>query len=167
MTLREAIEERIGIKAKIGSGNAFVYCGEITEDLPEIMDRIADEMFAKYQKKVASERAYMDRFEHVWATKFENRVKDFHKKIRKLPMDEVEKKHKKFLKEFEEDKAADRKAHEKTIAYISKIIEEWTRFTERKVKEIYPSLEEGEIIIFKGKESGKYWTFEEYEEDNR
>lgn len=169
MKLREAIEERKGQMAKIGSGCGFVYCGEITDDLCEVLDRLSDEELSRINDRLRKLQTHMSRFDHIWAQKLESMMDEFYKTVRtnKMPIDMVEQKHKKLMEKYEKEKDFDKKTTERGISQLTKIIEEWTKFPERKVKEIYPSIEQGEIIIFKGQESGKYWMYEEYEEENR
>ena len=167
MTLKEVINERIGEFAKIGSGNSFIWCGQITDDLPAVMDRLSIDELAKLQDRLKKLNSHMSRFEHIWSLKLESRMRDFNRNVRekKWSMDLIHEKHKKVLAKFEAEKAADRRATEKGIYQLTKAINEFTPFTKRKVKEIYPSLEKGNIIIFKGSENGRYWLYEEAENE--
>ena len=169
MTLKEVIKERTGQMAKIGSGNSFVYCGEITENLPELLDRLSDDEFTRVSDRLRRLNNYLSRFDHLWACKLEHKMDEFYKSVhsKHLPIDMVQQKHKKLLEKFEKEKATDLRLTRNGIDLYSRRLEEWEKFTDRKVKEIYPSFEEGIIIIFEGEESGRYWSYEEYEEENR
>lgn len=169
MKLKEALAERKGQMAKIGSGNSFVYCGVITDDLCELLEKMSDDEYKRISDRLRKFEIHKNRFDHIWSNKLETMTDEFYKNVhaKHLPIDMVEQKHKKLMEKYEKEKAVDRRLTESNISHLTKIIAEWSSFTERKVKEIYPSLEQGEIIIFKGYESGRYWTYEEYEEDNR
>ena len=169
MKLREAIEERKGQMAKIGSGCGFVYCGEITDELCELLEKLSENEIAKSKDRLKKLEMHLSRFDHIWAQKLENQMDEFYRTVhsKKMPIDMVEQKHKKLLEKYEKEKVVDLRTTQKGISQINKMLDEWTAFPEREVKEIYPSLEQGEIIIFKGQESGKYWMYEEYEEGNR
>lgn len=169
MTLKEAIEERKGQKVKIGSGNGFIFCGEITDDLPVLIDKLSEEEYSRITDRLKKLNNYLSRFEHFWNWKLENKMDEFYKNVhsKNLPIDMIQQKHKKLLDQFEKAKAKDMRTTQNGIALLNKRISEWKPFTGRKVKEIYPSLEGGEIIIFKGYESGKYWMYEEFEEDKK
>ena len=47
MKLKEALAERKGQMAKIGSGNSFVYCGVITDDLCELLEKMSNDEYKR------------------------------------------------------------------------------------------------------------------------
>lgn len=168
MTLKEVLEKHMGEMAKIGSGNSFVYCGRIDEYLPELLDSMTVDEHDRLMDRLRKFETHIDRYERIWAQKLESIMDVFYKTVhtKHWSMDVIEEKHKKLLERYEADKADDLRSTQRNIDIINKTLERWTKYTEREVKEIYPSLEKGIIIIFKGRENGRYWTYEEYKEVN-
>lgn len=165
MGLKEALKDYKGKNVKLGSSASFVYCGEVTDDINKLLDDLAQQELMRIVKRCQSLQSARARHDELWNQRLERRTDEFYKLAHKSywTMDQMSLKHKRMIEKFEKEKAHDLMVIERNLRTLPKQIETWKSYTERKVREIYPSLlEDATIIIFEGEERGNYWTVEEY-----
>lgn len=163
MKLREALSNHIGEYVKLGAACSHIYCGIAGHDIFEIVEKLSD-MELKKKKKARERNNRMGhiKFQRKWAEKLNTGLRRLktQAQINGWTKEECDAKTKAFITAYERDKEYARKRSEGDTA---EDLEAWVGFLDRTVKEIYPSIEKGIVIIFEGNEMGRYWTYDEYE----
>lgn len=165
MTLKETLKTYKGKTVKLGSGNAFVYCGEVTDDICDELDKMAEQELKRIIKRSKSLQSARARHDEIWNLKLIRRTEDFYRMAnhQHWTIDQMGLKHKRMIEQFDAEKAHDLMVIDRNLQALPEQIATWKSYTKRKVKETYPSfLEDATIIIFEGEERGNYWTVEEY-----
>lgn len=165
MKLREAINSHKGDRVKIGSSSSFVFCGLVDDGITKNLEEIAQyEMQRKLKSYELRTRKSRAAFIHLWAHKMNDGLRKLRLQSNqeKWTPAEHEAKVAEYIKEFEARKQEDKERRESGQA-AREHLASWVDFLDRRVKEIYPSLEGGFIILIEGHEVGEYWTYEEYE----
>ena len=167
MTVREALEQYKGVTIKLGSGNGFVYCAPCDENTPKTIEDMSKKEVKKLKARARNELRKKCEALNSFTEKWDGELRA------RLDRHDLNTKYKADYTATEEDIRTkwhdDRQAeYEKLIAAIEDYktwIEELTPYLTREVEEVYKSLRGETVIIFHGRESGKYWTIEEYMKD--
>ena len=161
MNLQELLEKFVplGINVKIGSGANFLYCGACDSSIFDKITKISDDYYKGLQKRISDIEGELANFDDNWDKKIERELR-----ICKFSKDDLKEK---LLLWKEND------LQQKQRYYNSLRNEEakFTPFLTRKIKKVYNSIPcvdtNCKIVLFFGREKGKYWTIKEYEEDNK
>lgn len=190
MTVAQLITET-NFKIKLGGdkGSSFIYCGMAKDIDPDSLDKTILDGYAhtikiqKRQVKTISEtpKGYND-YEKIVQAK---RQKAINKKLKWLTI-EMERtgqdgniNMEKLSHEAEEEFPISRDLYKKwrdklerdldraktTLKRTQKRVDTFTSIRSRKIKDIYPSIDEINtyIVLYDGREVGRYWTTKEYE----
>ena len=164
MKLADVLESLKGEKAKIGSGNAFVYCGTVGEDIWEILDTSSQEEFEKAKNTYQSAQRYDKNFEKHFETRLKNALRRNMKPADTLWKDQesIKRDIEIITKRISHEKDVDRRRLDNQLKSLKERIDSWTSFLEREVVEVFTGIYGDRIIIFDGVEEGAYWDEDEY-----
>lgn len=176
MTLRQVLNNNMGNVVKVGADTGFIYCDTVTEETIEIIDEIAAKTRSKRSSELRWKENRLKTFDAWWKGEREKQMNAFRKqkeddkylakKNKTKPL--ITKTIKQFSKELTQQKLARKENLKNFVAYETKYLGNWIRYTSREVKKTYDSVDEDAlIIIFEGDEAGKYWTSKEYREANK
>lgn len=167
MKLKEALKNHMGEHVKLGSSASFVFCGMADENIFDKIENLSQREFRKRSSMIEtrSRRGHLH-FARKWAEKLNNGLRNirYEAMVNGWTQEQKDAKTKDFIESYERLKERDRQRME-SGADLIEYRKSWVPFLERKVKDVYESIENenGVIIIFAGSELGEYWTEEEYE----
>lgn len=190
MTISQLISDT-NLKIKLGGdkGSSFIYCGMAKDINPDDLDRIILDGYAhtiKIQKRriqsiSETPKGYND-YEKIVQAK---RQKAINKKLKWLTIEmkrtgqggniNMEKLTQEAEEEFPISRGMYKKWRDKlerdmeraktALKCTQKKVDTFTSIRSRKIKDIYPSIDEINtyIVLYDGREVGRYWTTKEYE----
>lgn len=157
-----AVADEQDLKIKLGAenGSAFIYCGDIKGiEFAKIDKAICQSYKSRIEmakKKIALvEKAPKDMATFLAKTYPPVGNEEDGKKIKE--------RYEKWLGKFDHDI----KLANKTITKTTDRLAGYTSIAERKITEVYPSIDEEDTfcILYEGSENGDYWITEEYTND--
>lgn len=165
MKVREVLEQHNGEMMKLGSASSYVWCGEVTDRVADILEKLSADELKRIKRVYPKLVKRAETFDKDWDSLFKKRMGAFETSALKFGLIPAVKKERKekLIKELESNKQKAKDILYKQLEELPKRIENWTSFLERDIVEMYPSLEGRTIVIFEGKEPGKYWLYEECE----
>ena len=167
MKLREFLEAHKGEMVKVGSASSYVWCGKVDDETNAFLLKASDKEHKRIKKVYPMLLSKDKTFDEEWDRRYSNKLKSFETMALGagfVPKVRKEKKEK-MIADFNFERQKAREALTNLLIELPERITNWTTFLEREVVDIYPSLEGGTIVIFDGKESGKYWLYSECEKE--
>lgn len=165
MKLKDAVDVYRGQTVKIGSASSFVFIGKLDEQSLETLRELSKKYHERIEYNYHHFDVYLNNFEVNEDKRWADQIIKFDRSClrRKVTQKVRREEYKKLRERYLEEKAKRKRNAETRRDYCKRALDEWTEFEEREVKEVYPSIELDNIIIFEGYETGKYWTLEEAE----
>lgn len=165
MKLGQALKEHAGQKVKIGSQSSFIYCG-LADNAFEVLKQMNKRRLEELNEMIDAYQRKLTHFDSIWAARIESAMTTAKRECRERHFSDERREQRLavVMRECEQKRKRDRERVQRLLETLPEQIRTFKRYEDRKIREIYPSIEEGIIILFEGNEVGAYWTFEEYEE---
>lgn len=164
MTVREALNGHKGEIIKLGADAGFIYCDINDETTEQTLTKLDANNVIQIKISLKRTLDYIGRFNEIWTRKKQNKLAEYEEETEKRLKKGKEPKCTKeeLLERLEQLKLKDFKQKTTYAQRLQARQDKYIPFLDREVREIYKACYGETIILFKGLESGDYWTVKEY-----